>query len=84
MSHFVGLDVSQKMTAICVLDKDGRRIWRGQCPSVPEQIRENLKRGLRDRLTKEAARSKIVTLFPDEAPLRRELYVKHCEFFRLG
>ena len=28
MSHFVGLDVSQKMTAICVVDKDGRRIWR--------------------------------------------------------
>ena len=36
MSHFVDLDVSQKMTAICVVDKDGRRIWRGQCPSVPE------------------------------------------------
>jgi hypothetical protein len=29
MSHFVGLDVSQKMTAICVVD--GRRIWRTQC-----------------------------------------------------
>jgi transposase len=38
MTHFVGLDVSQRTTAICVLDKDGRRIWRGQCPSVPEQI----------------------------------------------
>ena len=38
MTHFVGLDVSQKMTAICVVDKDGRRIWRGQCPSVPEHI----------------------------------------------
>lgn len=48
------------------------------------ETRENLKRGLRDRLTKKAARNKIVTLFPDEGPLRRELYVKHCEFFRLG
>ena len=38
MTHFVGLDVSQKMTAICVVDNVGRRIWRGQCPSVPEQI----------------------------------------------
>ena len=36
MSHFVGLDVSQKMTAICIVVNDGRRIWRGQCPSVPE------------------------------------------------
>lgn len=44
MSHFVGLDVSQKMTAICVVDKDGRRIWRGQCPSVPEQITAALRR----------------------------------------
>src|ERR1700720_1922149 len=38
MTHFVGLDVSQKMTAICVVDNVGRRIWRGQCPTVPEQI----------------------------------------------
>jgi transposase len=38
MSHFIGLDVSQKSTAICVVDKDGRRIWRGQCLSVPEDI----------------------------------------------
>ena len=38
MTRFVGLDVSQKMTAICVIDDAGRRLWRGQCPSVPEQI----------------------------------------------
>ncbi len=38
MTHFVGLDVSQKMTAICVVDNAGRRLWRGQCPTVPEQI----------------------------------------------
>ena len=37
MTHFVGLDVSQKMTAICVVDNAGHRLWRGQCP-VPEQI----------------------------------------------
>jgi transposase len=35
MTHFVGLDVSQKMTAICVVDNVGRRIWRGQGPSIP-------------------------------------------------
>ena len=49
MSHFVGLDVSQKMTAICVVDKDGRRIWRGQCPSVPEQISVALRRYAGDK-----------------------------------
>ena len=38
MTCFVGLDVSQKMTAICVVDNSGRRLWRGQCPSVPEEI----------------------------------------------
>src|SRR5215470_12622741 len=38
MTCFVGLDVSQKMTAVCVVDNAGRRLWRGQCPTVPEQI----------------------------------------------
>ena len=38
MTHFVGLDVSQKMTAICVVDNVGRRLWRGQCPTAPERI----------------------------------------------
>jgi Transposase len=33
MTCFVGLDVSQKMTAVCVIDNAGRR-----CPTVPEQI----------------------------------------------
>jgi transposase len=26
------------MTAVCVVDDAGRRLWRGQCPSIPEQI----------------------------------------------
>ena len=38
MSRFVGLDVSQKITAICIVDNAGRRLWRGQCPTVSEQI----------------------------------------------
>ena len=38
MTCFVGLDVSQKMTAICVVDNAGHRLWRGQCPTNPEQI----------------------------------------------
>jgi hypothetical protein len=35
MTRFVGLDVSPKVTALCVIDNTGRRLWRGQCPSVP-------------------------------------------------
>ena len=38
MTHYVGLDVSQKMTAICVVDRTGHRLWRGECVSDPEQI----------------------------------------------
>ena len=38
MTHYVGLDVSQKLTAICIVDDAGRRLWRGQCASDPEQI----------------------------------------------
>jgi phage terminase large subunit-like protein len=29
-------------------------------------------------------RSRIDSYYPDTGPLRRELYVKHCEFFRAG
>lgn len=35
----------------------------------------------RDRRTQ---RRKLFTYFPDEGPLRRELYPQHLEFFRLG
>jgi transposase len=38
MTRFVGLDVSQKMTVICVVDDAGDRLWWGQCPTIPEQI----------------------------------------------
>src|SRR5215212_2057221 len=44
MTHFVGLDVSQKTTAICVVDASGRRIWRGVCASAPEVIEQALRR----------------------------------------
>jgi transposase len=44
MARFVGLDVSQKLTAICVVDETGRRLWRGQCATDPAQI-ERLVRG---------------------------------------
>jgi len=38
MARFVGLDVSQRLTSICVVDDTGRRVWRGQCASDPDQI----------------------------------------------
>ena len=44
MTLFVGLDVSQKMTAICVVDGAGRRVWRGQCASDPEPIERVVRR----------------------------------------
>jgi hypothetical protein len=31
MPHYVGLDVSQKTTSICVVNEQGRRLWRGVC-----------------------------------------------------
>jgi transposase len=44
MTHYVGLDVSQKLTTICIVDDTGRRLWRGQCTSDPEQIFQTVRR----------------------------------------
>ena len=44
MARFVGLDVSQKLTVICVVDEAGYRLWRGQCATDPGQI-ERIVRG---------------------------------------
>jgi transposase len=38
MPHYVGLDVSQKTTSICVVDEQGRRLWRGVCTTHPDPI----------------------------------------------
>ena len=38
MGLFVGLDVSQKTTAVCVVDSSGQRRWRGQCHSTPAEL----------------------------------------------
>ena len=39
MKQYIGLDVSLKDTAISVRE-DGKRIWRGKCPSDPRLIAE--------------------------------------------
>ncbi len=44
MTHYVGLDVSQKLTTICIVDDTGRRLWRDQCTSDPEQICQTVRR----------------------------------------
>jgi transposase len=38
MARFVALDVSRKLSSICVVDATGARLWRGQCATDPEQI----------------------------------------------
>jgi transposase len=43
MTHYVDLDVSQKLTAICVVDDTGPRLWLGQCTSDPEQIKRTVR-----------------------------------------
>jgi transposase len=43
MEQYVGLDVSQKETAVCVVDADGKRLWQGPCRSTPEAIAEVLR-----------------------------------------
>ena len=40
MEQYVGLDVSQKETAICVIDAEGRRVWQGTCRSTPDAMAE--------------------------------------------
>ncbi len=38
MARYVGLDVSQRITAICAVDDADRRHWCGQSRTVPEEI----------------------------------------------
>jgi transposase len=42
--QFVGLDVSQAETAVCVVDMAGAVLWQGKCPSTPEAIAATLRR----------------------------------------
>jgi len=38
MKQYVGLDVSQKSTNVCIVDEEGRQLWTGKCLSTPEAI----------------------------------------------
>ncbi|MDF2604151.1 MAG: transposase [Sphingomonas sp.] len=43
MNQYIGLDVSLKETAISVRG-DGKRIWRGKCPSDPKLLAEVIRK----------------------------------------
>lgn len=38
--QYVGLDVSLEESKACVVDEAGRTLWRGRCPSTPEDIEQ--------------------------------------------
>lgn len=42
MTIYAGLDVSDKMTHICVVDGDGGIVWRGVCATDPQVLAETL------------------------------------------
>ena len=44
MEHYVGLDVSLKQTAVCVIDGEGERVWQGKCDSSPEALAEVIRK----------------------------------------
>ena len=41
---YVGLDVSDKSTQVCVVDDDGKMIWSGVCPTCPDAIATALRK----------------------------------------
>jgi hypothetical protein len=43
MEEYIGLDISLKDTAISVR-RDGKRIWRGKCPSDPNLLAEVIRK----------------------------------------
>lgn len=38
MDSYVGLDVSQRQTSICVVDGEGQCLWQGTCASEPAEM----------------------------------------------
>jgi predicted NBD/HSP70 family sugar kinase len=40
MKHYVGLDVSQKETSLCVVDEQGRVLFEGNAKSTPGALAE--------------------------------------------
>jgi len=53
-SHYVGLDVSQELTSICVIDEQGAIIWRGKCATDPDVLTRTVRQA---RATSRASRA---------------------------
>ena len=41
--HYVGLDVSLETTSICVIDREGKIVWRGKCATDPDPICQTIR-----------------------------------------
>jgi transposase len=41
---YVGLDVSLETTSLCVVDQEGRPVWRGTCATDPAELADAIKR----------------------------------------
>lgn len=53
--QFVGFDVSQAETSVCVVDGVGKAVWQGKCPSTPPQLcgaERHMLRGSRSKLAR--------------------------------
>ena len=48
MKQYVGLDVSQKETAVCVVDQDGKVEFEGKAPSDPGALARVIRKRVRD------------------------------------
>lgn len=44
MEQYVGLDVSQDVTHMCVVNRDGKILWQGDCASTPEAIGKTIRK----------------------------------------
>ena len=42
--QFVGFDVSQAETSVCVVDGFGKVLWQGKCASTPEAMAATVRR----------------------------------------
>jgi len=48
MTIYAGLDISDKSTHICVMDGEGKIVWRGVCATDPEVLAFTLRKHARD------------------------------------
>jgi transposase len=48
MTIYAGLDISDKTTHICVMDSEGKIVWRGVCATDPEVLAFTLRKHARD------------------------------------